>query len=131
MRQVPGFDLWIGHAGDVRDAATLLASGISAVVGLALEEPSAPLPRELISCRFPLIDGPGNPGRVAGALRRPDAHAHAALRKSTLRTLRGAPGRPASRGRIDDESHLHGRRRSHASWGPGRGFRRPARPMAT
>jgi protein-tyrosine phosphatase len=39
----------------------LLEVGISAVVDLALNEPPAALPRDLAYCRFPLIDGPGNP----------------------------------------------------------------------
>ena len=61
MRLVAGFSLWIGHVGDVRDPRALLNSGIRAVVDLAVNEPPAVLPRELIYCRFPLIDGVGNP----------------------------------------------------------------------
>jgi len=61
MRQVPGYALWLGHAGDVRDLAGLHSRGILAVVDLALEEPPVSLTRELVYCRFPLVDGPGNP----------------------------------------------------------------------
>ncbi len=61
MRLVPGFPLWIGHIGDVRDPRTLLSTGILAVIDLAVNEPPAVLPRELVYCRFPLIDGAGNP----------------------------------------------------------------------
>jgi protein-tyrosine phosphatase len=61
MRPVAGFPLWIGHVGDVRDLRTLLSAGILAVIDLALNEPPVRLSRELVYCRFPLIDGAGNP----------------------------------------------------------------------
>lgn len=61
MRPVAGFPLWIGHVGDMRDPRALLSTGIRAVIDLALNEPPAVLPRELVYCRFPLIDGIGNP----------------------------------------------------------------------
>ena len=60
MRQVFPHPLWLGHADDGRDFATILSYGIQAVVQLAAEEPSPHMPRELIFCRFPLVDGPGN-----------------------------------------------------------------------
>jgi protein-tyrosine phosphatase len=63
MNQILPHGLWIGHAGDDRDFRKLFDAGIEAVVELAAEEPPTALPRELISCRFPLVDGPGN--RVA------------------------------------------------------------------
>ena len=58
MRQIPGYSLWIGNAADARDVPRLLGDGIEAVVALALEEP--PATRELVYCRFPLLDGAGN-----------------------------------------------------------------------
>ncbi len=61
MRQIPPYSLWLGHAGHVRDLRTVLAAGIVALVDLALDEPPASLTRELVYCRFPLVDGPGNP----------------------------------------------------------------------
>lgn len=61
MRQVPGRALWLGNAGDLRDARAVLAAGIAAVVELTDSEPFAVLPRELIRCRFPLSDGGDNP----------------------------------------------------------------------
>jgi hypothetical protein len=61
MRRVPGYSLWLGHAGDVRDVRVLLSTGIVAVVDLAIQEAPAPLTRELAYLRFPLVDGPGNP----------------------------------------------------------------------
>src|SRR5215211_1613345 len=61
MRQVAGRLLWLGNAGDLRDARAVLAAGIEAVVELADSEPPAALPRELVRCRFPLSDGGDNP----------------------------------------------------------------------
>lgn len=61
MRRILGHDLWLGHAGDARDVPALLDAGITAVVALALDEPPIPYPRDLTSCRFPLLDGAGNP----------------------------------------------------------------------
>lgn len=60
MRQVSPFALWIGHAGDGRDFKAILDTGIKAVVQVAAEEPTLQLPRDLVYCRFPLLDGPGN-----------------------------------------------------------------------
>ncbi len=61
MRPVVGFPLWIGHVGDVRDPRALFSTGIRAAIDLALNESPAAIPRELVYCRFPLIDGIGNP----------------------------------------------------------------------
>jgi hypothetical protein len=61
MRKVTGYPLWLGHAGDIRDPASVVEAGIYAVVCVAASEPLPPLPRELVYCRFPLIDGAGNP----------------------------------------------------------------------
>ncbi len=58
--------LWLGNALELRDAAALFQHGIAAVVDVAYEEPPAALPREIIYCRFPLIDGDAN---EAGTLR--------------------------------------------------------------
>lgn len=60
MRQVAGRALWLGNAGDLRDARAVLAAGVEAVVELADSEQLAVLPRELIRCRFPLSDGGDN-----------------------------------------------------------------------
>ncbi len=61
MRRIPGYPLWLGHVGDARDLGGLMSVGILAVVDLAMDEPPVPLTRELVYCRFPLIDGSGNP----------------------------------------------------------------------
>jgi len=57
---VPGL-LWIGNAGQVRDLSAVLDAGIEALVDLAWEEPPTRMTRDLIYCRFPLLDGAGNP----------------------------------------------------------------------
>ncbi len=58
MREILPNQLWIGNAGDGRDAERLLQAGVAAVVNLAAEEPSPVLPRSMVYCRFPLTDGP-------------------------------------------------------------------------
>jgi hypothetical protein len=83
LRKVAGHALGLGHVGDVRDPSILLAAGISAVVDLALNEPPAILPRELVYCRFPLIDGSGN----APALLRTAVETVASLLRSHTPTL--------------------------------------------
>ena len=60
MRQVSDYPLWIGYAGDGSDFRSVLDSGIRAIVQVAYEEPPLHPPRELLYCRFPLIDGPDN-----------------------------------------------------------------------
>ena len=61
MRRIATFSLWVGHVGDMRDLRTVLSTGILAVVDLAMNEPPATVTRELVYCRFPLVDGAGNP----------------------------------------------------------------------
>jgi len=61
VHQVDGYPLWLGNVGDLRQPDTLFANGIEAVIDLAGNEPPAVLPRELMYCRFPLVDGAGNP----------------------------------------------------------------------
>jgi hypothetical protein len=57
MREILPDQLWLGNAGDCRDPERILQSGIAAVVNLAAEEPSSNLPRSVIYCRFPIMDG--------------------------------------------------------------------------
>jgi protein-tyrosine phosphatase len=66
MHNVTPYPLWLGHAGDGRALRAILDAGISALVDLAAMEPPPPIPRDLIYCRFPLVDGQGN---AAGVLR--------------------------------------------------------------
>ncbi|MGQ0635784.1 MAG: protein-tyrosine phosphatase family protein [Planctomycetaceae bacterium] len=60
MRRLPSHLLWLGNAGDLWNPATILDAEIRAVVDLAANEPFPKLPRDLIFCRFPLLDGAGN-----------------------------------------------------------------------
>jgi hypothetical protein len=57
MREILPGRLWLGHAGDGRDVARLSEAGIAAVVNLAAEEASPALPRSIIYCRFPIVEG--------------------------------------------------------------------------
>ena len=52
--------LWIGHAGDGRDARAICGCGIEAVLQLATEEPLLQLPREILLFRIPIVDGDGS-----------------------------------------------------------------------
>ena len=49
-------DLWIGNAHDARDVRGVLAFGIGVVIDLAIEEPPIHFPRDIVYCRFPLLD---------------------------------------------------------------------------
>lgn len=60
MRQLKPHLLWIGHAGDGRNLKAILDEGIDAIVDLALSESPVPVLREVVYCRFPMLDGPGN-----------------------------------------------------------------------
>jgi protein-tyrosine phosphatase len=60
MNQIKPHALWVGHAGDRRDFRPALDAGIQALVELSREEPPSDPPRDLIYCRFPLLDGAGN-----------------------------------------------------------------------
>src|SRR5438128_271779 len=64
MNQFVPHLLWLGHAGDGRDFRRLFDSGIKALIDLAMEEPPTQPPRELIYCRFPLLDGAGNDAQL-------------------------------------------------------------------
>src|SRR5687768_15879746 len=61
MEKIEPYALWLGHADDGRAFQSLFERGIQAVVQVAFEEPPIATPRELIYCRFPLLDGEGNP----------------------------------------------------------------------
>src|SRR5258708_5183826 len=60
MNQIIPYPLWIGHGGDGRDFRQVFQASIKALVQLSAEEPALAPPRELIYCRFPLVDGGGN-----------------------------------------------------------------------
>lgn len=60
MREVISGTLWIGNALDARDVTGVLGLGVTAIIDLAIEEPPIQYPRDVVYCRFPLIDGSGN-----------------------------------------------------------------------
>ena len=60
MREMIPSVLWIGNAHDARDVRGVLACGIGVVIDLAIEEPPIHFPRDIVYCRFPLLDGEGN-----------------------------------------------------------------------
>ena len=64
MNLIEPYSVWIGHGGEALDLLRLLDAGIEAVVELAVEEPSFAPRRDMIACRFPLVDGVGNPPHV-------------------------------------------------------------------
>ena len=57
MREILPGRLWLGNAADARNAEGVIQAGILAVVDLAAEEKIPDLPRGLIYCRFPIMDG--------------------------------------------------------------------------
>ncbi len=60
VREVIPEKLWIGNAFDARDISGVLDLGIVAIVDLAIEALPIQFPRDVVYCRFPLIDGAGN-----------------------------------------------------------------------
>jgi hypothetical protein len=64
MHQVDHVPLWFGNAGDAADVRRVLDAGIEAVVQAAAEEPPLTLPRDVIYCHIPLVDGAGNPPKL-------------------------------------------------------------------
>jgi protein-tyrosine phosphatase len=60
MTHITPYTLWLGHAGDGRDLREIHEAGIRALVHLAAEEPADQPTRDLVYCRVPVTDGPGN-----------------------------------------------------------------------
>ncbi|RCS51910.1 hypothetical protein DTL42_10145 [Bremerella cremea] len=60
MRVIIPEQLWIANAIQVRDLRTVLSSGTTAIIDLAIEEKPVIFPRDIVSLRFPLLDGGGN-----------------------------------------------------------------------
>ncbi len=68
MREIIPQRLWLGNALD-REPRRLYDLGIAALVDLALEELPAQMTRDMMYCRFPLVDGAGNsPAVLATAI---------------------------------------------------------------
>ena len=60
MRRIGNRALWTGPALNAVSLRAVYENGIDALVDLAINEPVLQLTRELIYCRFPLVDGSGN-----------------------------------------------------------------------
>jgi len=60
VNQILPYRLWVGHADDGRDFRKLLELDLKALVQVAIEEAPLQPPRELLYCRFPLLDGIDN-----------------------------------------------------------------------
>ena len=60
MRELLPELLWIGNAIEARNIPGVLRHGVHAVIDLAMEERPIQFPRDIVYCRFPLIDGSGN-----------------------------------------------------------------------
>ena len=61
MRKISDLPLWLGHSGDANNIRLVMDTGIQAIIDLAANEKPIPMPREIIVCRFPMLDGAGNP----------------------------------------------------------------------
>ena len=64
MREILPGRLWLGNAADLRNVESVLQSGIQAVIDLAIEQLMPTLPRTLVYCRFPILDGAQNSSTV-------------------------------------------------------------------
>ena len=60
MNQILPYPLWLGHSGEGQDFKKIFDLGVKVVMQLAAEEAPLQPPRELVYCRFPLLDGAGN-----------------------------------------------------------------------
>jgi len=60
VKRLEPYELWTGNAGDLADIRGTIDAGVHAIVDLALNEKPPQLPRDIVYCRFPLVDGAGN-----------------------------------------------------------------------
>jgi hypothetical protein len=67
VRRIEPHQLWIGHAGDLRNLRQVTRAGVVAIVDLAVNEMPLVPPREMAYARFPLVDGVGNPSWLVRA----------------------------------------------------------------
>jgi hypothetical protein len=57
MREILPDRLWLGNAADARNVEGIMQAGVIAVMDLAIEQMMSTLPRSLVYCRFPIMDG--------------------------------------------------------------------------
>jgi len=60
MRELLPGVLWVGNAAEARNVVGVLERGIAAVLDLAAGEMPIQVPRDLVYCRFPMVDRSGN-----------------------------------------------------------------------
>jgi protein-tyrosine phosphatase len=64
MNHIKPHKLWIGHIGDSFDYQKMFSLKIGALVTLAAEEVNGQVPRDLIYCHFPIVDGAENEEQI-------------------------------------------------------------------
>src|SRR5438128_708544 len=89
MRQIAPQRLWIGHAGDLRNMRAVLELGVTAILDLADSEPPASPPRDIVYCRFPLLDGADKSALAAQCGAHDGGQAPRARRADSDRVQRG------------------------------------------
>jgi hypothetical protein len=57
MREILTNKLWLGNSADLHNVEGILQSGAQAIIDLAIEQMMPTLPRALVYCRFPVMDG--------------------------------------------------------------------------
>ncbi|QDU62763.1 hypothetical protein Pan216_36330 [Planctomycetes bacterium Pan216] len=67
MKEVLSGLLWIANTEDAQDIRVVLSEGIAVVIDLACEELPIAYPRDMVYCRFPIVDGTGNPAYLLKA----------------------------------------------------------------
>jgi hypothetical protein len=67
MHRVESHPIWVGHAGDARNVAAVRGAGVRAFIDLAASDPPAPVARDAVYLRFPIVDGGGNEGWLVRA----------------------------------------------------------------
>ena len=108
MREIIPRRVWIGNARDATDVTGVLENEIAAVVHLAMEEPPTVFPREIIYCRFPLLDGAGN----SPAILRTAIHTVSMLIEGKVRMAQKDFGNGSARccpGPVERNSNVSGR----------------------
>jgi hypothetical protein len=83
MRRFKQSCLWQGNSRDLQDIRALFDQNIKVVIDLALDEQPTLLPREFVYCRFPILDGRGNPSWLLGTV----IHLTAQLIQAEIPTL--------------------------------------------
>lgn len=60
MREILPNELWIAGRSEANNITAVLNLGVCAIVDLAANEPPLQYPRDIVNCRFPLVDSDEN-----------------------------------------------------------------------